>query len=499
MSFPANLYGAAAAASMGFSTDLYSIASMAAERLLFSLGLGTLLALVVWLLLRVFPKKDSRTSFAVWFATLLITAALPVLSLYSASTGKGGAPQAVITVSALWAVYIFLAWAVAAGLGLARVAVALWQVQRLRREAEALDAQGLGPELRDLVEQFRRRRAVELLVSRRLEVPTAVGFFRPAVVLPKWLLEETPAEELKYILLHELAHLRRRDDWTNLAQQVVKALLFFLPSVWWIERRLALDREMACDDAVLEQSGTPRGYAECLARVAERSFLRRQLALAQAAVSKLRQLSVRVTRILDPNRQQQTRIWKPAIPAVMVAAGLCAFSASQAPSLIGFSDSAPAVQRSAGEGAQQQSGMIGSMAQNSLRRPVVRAAMMPQSSLQLKAVSASLQERSAVDERNKPRAWDAALKLNNDAPRKSHARKRALYTLSNLHMASRIQRGPMVLAGAHPAQPGYVTVREEFLMVVEQRAGSSPESWQMHVVEISVTQAKPQKQVPKKI
>src|SRR5690348_18515301 len=49
------------------------------------------------------------------------------------------------------------------------------------------------------------------------------------LVLPKWLIEETPAEELKYIILHEFEHLRRRDDWTNLAQQVVKALLFFVP------------------------------------------------------------------------------------------------------------------------------------------------------------------------------------------------------------------------------------------------------------------------------
>ena len=94
----------------------------------------------------------------------------------------------------------------------------------------------------------------------------------------------------------------RRDDWTNLAQKVLKALLFFLPSVWWIERRLSLDREMACDDAVLARSGTPREYAECLAHVAERSFLRRQLALAQAAVGRVRQLTARVAMILEPNR-----------------------------------------------------------------------------------------------------------------------------------------------------------------------------------------------------
>ena len=164
---------------------------------------------------------------------------------------------------------------------------------------------------------------------------------------PAWMLESTPAEELKYILLHELAHLRRRDDWTNLAQKILKALLFFLPSVWWIERRLSLDREMACDDAVLVHSGTPRGYAECLAHVAERSFLRRQIALAQAAVGRVRQLTARVTRILDPERPRATQLWKPAVPVVMVVALLCAVPASFTPELIGFADDAPAVKAQA--------------------------------------------------------------------------------------------------------------------------------------------------------
>jgi beta-lactamase regulating signal transducer with metallopeptidase domain len=151
----------------------------------------------------------------------------------------------------------------------------------------AVDLKTLDAGLRALMEDFQRCRKVSVLVSQRLEVPTAIGFYKPAIILPKWLLESTPAEELKYILLHELAHLRRRDDWTNLAQKILKALLFFLPSVWWIERRLSLDREMACDDAVLAHSGSPRGYAECLARVAERSFLRRQIALAQAVVGRV--------------------------------------------------------------------------------------------------------------------------------------------------------------------------------------------------------------------
>ena len=107
--------------------------------------------------------------------------------------------------------------------------------------------------------------------------------------------------ELNSILIHELAHLERRDDWTNLAQKVLRALLFFHPAVWWVERQLSLEREMACDDVVLSRTANPRAYAECLVTVAERSLMRRGLALAQAAVSKMRQTTA--ARVPNPGRQ----------------------------------------------------------------------------------------------------------------------------------------------------------------------------------------------------
>jgi len=138
-----------------------------------------------------------------------------------------------------------------------------------------------------------------------------------------------------------LAHLRRWDDWTNLAQQVLKALLFFHPAVWWIENQLALEREMACDDAVLAETGNPRGYAQCLISMAEKSFLRRGLALAQAAVNRMRQTSLRVSQILDINRPSATRIWKPALYSVAAFFVLCLVSLSHAPELVAFQDRMP--------------------------------------------------------------------------------------------------------------------------------------------------------------
>src|SRR6478672_10385670 len=338
---------------MNFAYGFHGLATAVSEGLLYSAIAGTLLASAVWFLLRLFPRRNSRTSFAIWFSTLLATALLPLMRLVSNSNdGAGG--HALVTVSTAWAWYVFLAWAGVASIGLLRVALATIQLRRIRADAVAVELKTLDADLRALMEDFQRYRPVSVLVSERLEVPTAIGFHKPAVILPAWMLESTPAEELKYILLHELAHLSRRDDWTNLAQKILKALLFFLPSVWWIERRLSLDREMACDDRVLAQTGTPRGYAECLAHVAERSFLRRQLALAQAAVGRVRQLTARVAMILDPNRPCATKLWKPAIPAVIVLAGLSALPASLTPSLVSFSDATPKTEVSAAQNTVAQ-------------------------------------------------------------------------------------------------------------------------------------------------
>jgi len=339
-------------------TNIQWLAALFLDRMLISVVGGTALVAAVSLLLYLVPKKNSQTRFAVWLATLLAVAVLPLLRVQWPSHHPqyvNGHP--LITIPAAWATYLILFWAVIAIAGLLRVAVALWTLRRLRRNSTQVPIPLLDGELGAAITELREKRPVSLLVSPLVNVPGAIGFWRPAVVLPPWLAEDLSAIELKYVVLHELAHLRRWDDWTTLAQELVKALLFFHPGVWWIERKLFLDREMACDDAVLARAGSARVYAQCLARVAEKSFLRRQFALAQAAVDRMRQLSLRLAQILDEDRPRARGLWKPALPVVTAFALFFAFSASRAPELVRISDtppmlaaahSSPAVTESAG-------------------------------------------------------------------------------------------------------------------------------------------------------
>ncbi|HEV2687587.1 MAG TPA: M56 family metallopeptidase, partial [Bryobacteraceae bacterium] len=222
--------------------------------------------------------------------------------------------------------------------GMARVVAGLRHLHVIRKSCLPVETSTLDSAIGQAMQEFRSVRRVELCASDAVQVPTAIGFFRPAVVLPSWTLRELSAAELHALVLHELAHLRRWDDWTNLAQKILRALFFFHPAVWWVERRLSLEREMACDDMVLAHTANPRAYAECLVSLAERNFLRRGLALAQAAVGRMRQTSLRVLQILDARRPNGVRIWKPAPWVVAGFSVACLGVAAHAPKLVAFGD-----------------------------------------------------------------------------------------------------------------------------------------------------------------
>ena len=158
------------------------------------------------------------------------------------------------------------------------------------------------------------------------------------MLLPEWVLTEVSERDLTAVILHELAHLQRRDDWTNLAQKLLGAIFFFHPAVWWVERKLALEREMACDELVLAKTGNRRAYAECLVSLAEKSFARQGIALAQSLIGHAKGTAMRLARILDPSRAATPRAYTPALALTSAALVLCVVVGPGAPRLIGFQD-----------------------------------------------------------------------------------------------------------------------------------------------------------------
>jgi beta-lactamase regulating signal transducer with metallopeptidase domain len=322
--------------------NLHFVAQMSVERLGNCLAEGTAIALFAWLLLRLVGRRNSGTRFAVWFCALMAIAAAPFVEFSSPATALH-ASAAAITIPREWSIYLFAAWASIAVIGLVRVGYGVWHLRAIRRSCQPINLADLDPKIVHTLEEFGAARRVELCTSEDLRVPTAIGLVKPAVVIPSWALRELSADELNAVVLHELAHLRRWDDWTNLAQRVLRAVFFFHPAVWWVENRLSLEREMACDDMVLARTENPRAYAECLVSLAEKNLLRRGIALAQAAVGRMRQTSRRVLEILDVRRPKSVSVWKPAPWVVAGFSIVCLASAAHAPRLIAFGDESPAV------------------------------------------------------------------------------------------------------------------------------------------------------------
>lgn len=329
---------------MTTALNLNEIAQASTVQIVYCLVEGTLIAVFTAAALGLSRRQNSVTRFAAWFSALMAIATLPFLtgSLWShVGVISQSVGQSVVTLPGSWAVYLFGAWAAISAWHFLGIGRGLWHLYTLRKCCVAIDPATLDARLQETMARNQSPRRIALCTSELAHVPTALGLVKPAIVIPEWVMQELSVDELNQILLHELAHLRRWDDWTNLAQKMVKALFFFHPAVWWIEPRLSLEREMACDEAVLAETSSPRAYAECLAHLAEKTLIQRSIALAQAALGKIHQTSLRVSQILDTNRSSGTaRSWKPAVSLVAAFALASALGIARAPRLIAFTNGA---------------------------------------------------------------------------------------------------------------------------------------------------------------
>ena len=138
--------------------------------------------------------------------------------------------------------------------------------------------------------------------------PGVVGIFRPVLLLPEGICERLTSQQLQMILTHEMCHVRRRDNLTAAVHMLVEALFWFHPLVWWVGRRMIIEREKACDEAVLAAGGDREAYAEGLLKVCKfylESPLRCTAGVAGADLKKRIELIMtpRVTQKLNAARK----------------------------------------------------------------------------------------------------------------------------------------------------------------------------------------------------
>jgi beta-lactamase regulating signal transducer with metallopeptidase domain len=197
-------------------------------------------------------------------------------------------------------------WAAGTAAFLSPLLMALVRVRRIRRTAVPW-ARG---------RRFLHGRRADVLLHEEVAAPMTCGLLRPAIVLPMDAPSWTD-DQITRAFAHELEHVHRGDWWMQVASRVVCALYWFHPLVWVAWRRLALEAERACDDAVLRESDSV-GYAEQLVSLARRLSPRApQPLLSMAGRS---DLSARVRALLDPGQARGRIGLGVAMPAFAMAA-----------------------------------------------------------------------------------------------------------------------------------------------------------------------------------
>jgi len=172
------------------------------------------------------------------------------------------------------------AWLLGVALLSLRSAGGFMLLERSRRRQSFVVSERILEVCYTLQDRLGISRAIDYCECKWLQAPAVIGWFRPVVFLPARALTGLSEDQLKAVIAHELAHIQRLDPFVNVFQVCVETLLFYHPAVWWLNKRIRVEREHCCDEVAVAISGDAVEYARALTVMAE---WRSAPALAMAA------------------------------------------------------------------------------------------------------------------------------------------------------------------------------------------------------------------------
>ncbi len=288
---------------------------------------GALVALLLALALYLLRRQTAQVRYVVACGAMLLMLALPALTLFllwpdpvatpvdhlAAAVTPAPAPEATPDTGAAalatpatqgqgaaswlaaalpWLVLVWMAGVLTLSVGYA----AGWTYTiRLRRRGAREVGQRWQDQLARLKQQMGVRRAVRLVSSALVQVPSVAGWLRPVILVPVSVFTGLSPRQIEMVIAHELAHIRRHDYLVNLLQAACETVLFYHPAVWWVSQRIRIEREHCCDDLVVSVCGDAFTYAAALAKLETVRQTTPRLALAASGGS----LLDRVRRLLE--------------------------------------------------------------------------------------------------------------------------------------------------------------------------------------------------------
>jgi beta-lactamase regulating signal transducer with metallopeptidase domain len=303
-----------------------------------AIGIAVLLVLTVELC----GVRRSASRYAFSLAALFAIAVTPLLTfaflLFGRVSNQLAAaptldfdPSQLIAPRAAWVSwleaaqpYLLTAWLIGIALFGSRLLIGIVGAARLRRAVLPLPQP-----LTEIVGQLGRRLQIDasplVFLSAQATEALAIGLLRPLVLIPAAWAAEMPIALLEAVIAHELAHLRRYDLWVNLVQRIVETFLFYHPAVWWLSRRLRIEREMCADELAVAATGNPLQYAQALEQIAgeRQADIRPALAAFLRGETSMRLLQ-RIQNVLGQQPSESSRMWPVGIVALSLPLGLWA-------------------------------------------------------------------------------------------------------------------------------------------------------------------------------
>ena len=285
---------------------------------------GCLVAAVTFLMLRTLDRAHANVRYVVCWVALLLIVALPAVPPFQ-STGSADVYEpagVMVSLPDSWwtsAIVMLSLWMIWASVCTVRCAVALLALRRARVGSRTFPSQ-VESSLAHWSRVRSEGRPATLVLSNSVTTAAVLPGGTPMIAVTPSLLTTLDATELDRVVIHEWAHVQRRDDLVSTVQIVVRIIAGWHPAVWWIVRRLHREREIACDEMTVAITGSPKSYAHCLLKLASLKGAVRAMEGAPALFT-MSGLRARVTKIVSPHRFIAP-IWSRGI-AMAIVSTLC--------------------------------------------------------------------------------------------------------------------------------------------------------------------------------
>jgi len=286
---------------------------------------GGVVAATLCVMLVALRRARANVRYTVCWAALLLIAALPALALIPSTTPTAEAilpaqSDAIVSLPDTWwtsTMAILAAWMIWLSTQVMRLMSAVVAIRRARARGRPFPT-----DLESVLPHWRRvrfdGRPVTVVVSDSLTSAAVLGWGAPVIAVAPSLVKTLDADDLDRVLIHEWAHVQRHDDIINILQLVVRMVAGWHPALWWIDRRLHVEREIACDELTVAVTGAPKSYAECLMKLSTLRGTARAMHAAPAIFTPSG-LRARVIKLVSPHRAIPP-VWSRILAAAIVLA-----------------------------------------------------------------------------------------------------------------------------------------------------------------------------------